>query len=254
MDENLKLRFSPTAWAKIRFLLGQAKTEIGGMGISLEDDLTYVDDIFIPKQKCTSVTVEFDDDSIADFTDDMIDLGYKPNQFLRIWIHTHPGMKTSPSAMDEDTFKRAFGNCDWAAMVIVSDVDEPYCRFQVNDGPLEGTFVVPVEVDFDSYDFEASNSEDWLKDLSKVTEVPLSKKLSSYNSEDADIEEYIKMLDRQYSTNDEDDNTEYVPEFEIEGDLLDKMTSNELTLFEQAPEDDKQYILADLRDKYNIGD
>ena len=84
------LRFTPTAWAKLLFLRDRGETEVGGFGISSPLDLLLIDDVRLIRQQCTSVTVAFDDQSVADFFDRQVDHGFRPEQFGRIWIHTHP--------------------------------------------------------------------------------------------------------------------------------------------------------------------
>ena len=92
-----KLRFNPNSWAKLLFLQDRGDTEVGGFGICRSDDLLMIDDVQLVEQVCTQVTVEFDDESVADFFDKQVDAGLKPEQFGRIWIHTHPGDSARPS-------------------------------------------------------------------------------------------------------------------------------------------------------------
>ena len=91
------LRFTPWAWAKLVFLRDLGPTEVGGFGISAADDLLLIEDIRLVRQRCSSVTVQFDDVAVADFFDEMVDLGLPPERFARVWIHTHPGNSASPS-------------------------------------------------------------------------------------------------------------------------------------------------------------
>jgi hypothetical protein len=104
---KLSLRFTPYAFAKLLFMRDIGDTEIGAMGISKKDDALLVQDIVMVKQKCTSSSTDFDEDGIADFFDAQVDLGRHPEQFGRIWIHTHPGNGASPSFKDEETFNTA---------------------------------------------------------------------------------------------------------------------------------------------------
>ncbi|HEV3300643.1 MAG TPA: hypothetical protein VG055_13430 [Planctomycetaceae bacterium] len=99
------------------FLRDRGPTEVGGFGIAPAVDLLFVEDIRLVQQTCTSISVAFDDASVAEFFDEQIDAGRRPEQFGRIWIHTHPGESAQPSHVDEETFRRAFGPCDWAVML-----------------------------------------------------------------------------------------------------------------------------------------
>ena len=135
--------------------------EVGGFGIADADDLLLVRDFIIVKQKVSPVTVSFDDGAVADFFEGQVELGRQPQQFARIWIHTHPDMSPAPSGVDEETFKRVFGTCDWAVMAIVSSNDDTYARLRFNTGP-GGAIKIPVEVDY-SEEFEGSNFPLWDK-------------------------------------------------------------------------------------------
>ena len=156
-----KLRFSPYAWAKLLFLSDLGPTEIGGFGISDPDDLLLVTDFVMVRQQCTAVTVAFDDDAVADFFDDQVNLGREPEQFGRIWIHTHPGESARPSGTDEATFRRCFGRADWAVMFILAEGGETYARFRCNVGPGVNRRL-DVSVDYE-LDFAASCQDCWLE-------------------------------------------------------------------------------------------
>src|ERR671937_1878263 len=90
------LRFSPYAWAKLLFLRDAGDTEIGGFGIAPADDLLFVEDIQLVKQTCTWISANFDDKSIAEFFDDQVDDGRRPEEFFRLFMHTHPGSSPEP--------------------------------------------------------------------------------------------------------------------------------------------------------------
>jgi hypothetical protein len=102
------------------------------------------------------------DSAVAEFFDEQIDAGRRPEQFGRIWIHTHPGDSAQPSHVDEETFKRVFGPCDWAVMFIIACEGETYCRLGFRAGP-GGAFEIPVQVDFQS-PFAGSNFDAWTRE------------------------------------------------------------------------------------------
>ena len=117
---DLKLRFSPTAWAKLVFLRDIGETEVGAFGIAPSDDPLLVADLRSCRQTCTPISVRFDDAAVAEFFDERVDQGLRPEQFARIWVHTHPGTCPLPSGTDEETFSRVFGRADWALMFILA--------------------------------------------------------------------------------------------------------------------------------------
>ncbi len=137
----------------------KSPNEVGGFAVTDPDDLLLVKDFVTVKQQVTGVSVKFDDQGVADFFDRQVDLGRKPEQFARIWCHTHPGMSPEPSGTDEETFRRVFGGCDWALMLIVAMDRSIYCRLSFNVGP-GGQVLIPVEVDYTA-PFEGTDHEAW---------------------------------------------------------------------------------------------
>ena len=163
--QKLALRFSPTAWAKLLFFRDHSSNEIGGFGISDSDDLLYIREFVTIKQEVSIVSVRFQDDAIADFFDDQVTLGRKPEQFARCWLHTHPEGISTPSQTDEETFERVFGNCQWAAMFILSQDNQAYARISFNIGP-GGQLIIPVQVDY-SKPFEAADIAAWEQEFKR---------------------------------------------------------------------------------------
>ena len=93
------LRFSPTAWAKLLFFRDRGETEIGGFGVCADEDKLRVEQFVPVKQEATTVSVRFDDQAVADFFEGQVDRGRRPEQFGRIWLHTHPGASPAPTAI-----------------------------------------------------------------------------------------------------------------------------------------------------------
>ena len=101
----------------------------------------------------------FDDESVADFFDTQVDAERQPQQFARIWVHTHPGDCPQPSLTDEQTFQRVFGRSDWALMFILAQQGQTYARLRFNVGP-GGAIQIPVQVDY-SRPFPGSDLDAW---------------------------------------------------------------------------------------------
>jgi hypothetical protein len=141
------------------YLRDLGPTEVGGFGISNPDDLLLVEDFVMVRQHCSPVTVAFEDDAVAEFFDQQTDAGRHPEQFARIWIHTHPGNCPQPSFTDEQTFARVFGRSDWAVMAILACGGESYARLSFHIGPY-GSLTIPIEVDFEQ-PFVGTDWEGW---------------------------------------------------------------------------------------------
>lgn len=158
------LRFAPLAWLKLQFLCHAGDTEVGGFGVSAAGDLLYVQRVETVLQGATPVGVEFADDAVADHFDRCADQGIPPGRCGRIWIHTHPGWSPEPSAVDEATFARVFGPCDWALMFILSRTGRTYARARFSAGP-GGSCMLPVEVDWASWPEQLDRDGMKLQDL-----------------------------------------------------------------------------------------
>lgn len=157
-----KLVFSSHAWEKLTYMKKKATTEISGFGVTDPENPLYIEDFEIITQKCTAVSTEFDDKARMKFQEDMIEQGLMPVNFLRVWIHTHPGMGASPSSTDEETFYRVLGGCDWAVMFILGENNKYTCTLQYNKFPV-GRFSIPMKV-------EDAVVEEWDQELKeKVT-------------------------------------------------------------------------------------
>lgn len=163
------LRLTPFAWAKLLHLRDQGPTEVGGFGVSAPGDLLLVEDVRLVRQQCSAVTVRFDDSAVADHFDACVDQGLVPEQFGRIWIHTHPGECPLPSSTDEATFERCFGATDWALMFILARGGSTYARLRFQSGP-GGDLVLPVEIDYQRA-FPASDSAAWQQEYERAVTV-----------------------------------------------------------------------------------
>jgi proteasome lid subunit RPN8/RPN11 len=153
------LRFSPTAWAKLLYFRDYSENEVGGFAVTTTGDLLYVEQFVTVGQVVSVASVSFDDQAVADFFDQQIDAGRRPERFARVWCHTHPGNSPTPSGTDEETFARVFGRCDWAVMFILAQGGKTYCRLRFNAGP-GGQLLIPVRVDY-SQPFGPADHAGW---------------------------------------------------------------------------------------------
>jgi hypothetical protein len=153
------LRFTPDAWSKLLYLRDRGESEIGGFGISMLQDLLCVTEFRLIRQCATWGSVAFEDAAIADFFDEQVDRGLVPQQFARIWCHTHPGPCPFPSGKDEETFARCFGSADWALMFILAQGGATYARLRFSAGP-GGEIELPVEVCY-RYEFAGTDITAW---------------------------------------------------------------------------------------------
>jgi len=144
-------------------------TEVGGFGISAADDLLYVEDVQLVRQACTAASIAFDDQAVADFFDQQVDLGRSPKRFGRIWLHTHPGDCARPSSVDEATFSRVFGRTDWAVMFILAGGGQSYARLRFHVGP-GGDVELLVRVDY-SRPFAASDHAAWEEQYAAAVQI-----------------------------------------------------------------------------------
>jgi hypothetical protein len=142
-----RLRFSPRAWLKFQFLCHAGPTEVAAFGLSSDAHPLLVEDLLVVKQRATAATVAFDDAAVADLFDQMADRGVPPGRFGRVWLHIHPCSSVTPSRVDEATFDRVFGACDWAVMGILGRTGRTYARLRFSAGP-GGAMVIPTAVEW----------------------------------------------------------------------------------------------------------
>lgn len=161
------LRFTPYAWAKLRYIQEIGDTEVSFMALTKRPELNLVVDVLMVPQECSQAFTEFKPDGLADFFERMVDAGHHPEEFGRIWCHTHPMASASPSGTDETTFKREFSSPNWAIMFIIGNQGATTCRLRykphpdlahiVEDG---GSKELTVFVDFKA-PFKPSDHEAW---------------------------------------------------------------------------------------------
>lgn len=149
----------------MHFFCHHGDTEIGGFGITPTHDLLFVEDFATVKQTATAINIAFDDVAVADFFDAQVDACRKPEQFARIWLHSHPGDSAVPSTVDEETFARVFGGCDWAVLFVLARGGKTYARLRFNVGP-KGELLIPVHVDY-SVPFAGSDHEAWQREYER---------------------------------------------------------------------------------------
>ncbi len=121
-------------------------SEVGGFGISSPEDLLCVEELALIPQRCTEVTVKFDDLAVAEYFEDQADRGRRPEEFGRIWIHTHPGNSAQPSEVDVETFGRCFGRCDWGVMCILAQGGDCHAELHWRTG--NARLPLRVEIDY----------------------------------------------------------------------------------------------------------
>jgi len=125
-----------------------------------------VQDFITVEQEVTGASVEFKDEAIADFFEDQVDAGRMPEEFARIFIHTHPSGLATSSGTDEKTFYNSFGKCNWAIMFILpKDTETPAAWLQFNIGPKSRS-TIETKIDF-SKPFPGVDIEAWDKEYNK---------------------------------------------------------------------------------------
>lgn len=167
------LTLSGHCWAKWNFMCHAAATEVGFFGVAKEGDPLHLVDLVVPKQECTSVTTELDDQAVNDHMERMFaDHGITPDRSVRVWLHTHPGDCPNPSGTDERTFADAFGNADFAVMAILAKDMSTYARLRVKSGGPDSrvrvatSSKIKVEIDWaDVTPLLGGTPADWAAEL-----------------------------------------------------------------------------------------
>ncbi|MFL5330254.1 MAG: hypothetical protein ACJ8C4_15240 [Gemmataceae bacterium] len=161
-----KLIFAPLAYLKLQYFCHAGDTEVGGFAITASKRPLYVQEFVTLAQDTNPIAVKFHDDAVADYFDQCVDRGLAPEQFARIWLHTHPGDSVIPSLTDEQTFDRVFGHCHWAVMAILGRTGRTSARLAVHSG-IRLDLEIGVRVDWAAWpDALAQEAAyfDWLLD------------------------------------------------------------------------------------------
>lgn len=162
------LRFTPYAWAKLRFMCESASTEIGGYGLTDEDDELLVTDFLLVKQVTSSTSVDFDSQDRNRMLAEMDAEGIPPRRCTRVWIHTHPEGVNRPSGFDDVIFRKNFSGQDFAVMFIMARGSENgvYARARLEYKGRVFQSEMNVEVDWRSADEdEVFDFEEWAEQL-----------------------------------------------------------------------------------------
>ena len=112
-------------------------------------------------QAHATLALGVDSDALEENIYEVLSSEEGPEQFARIWLHTHPGDSAEPSGIDEETFDRVFGRCDWAIMFILARGGQTYCRLRMTARhrrsqtvgscqPISMSMTIPVAVDYES--------------------------------------------------------------------------------------------------------
>ena len=167
---KLSLTMTTSVWSRIMNSRNAAKTEIGFLGICEDPERPlHITDLYMPKQLCNSVHMDFDENDIAEHMMDMAELNILPSQCMRIWIHTHPGPSCEPSGEDRTTFE-SFIQGEWAVMAIVGTTNNLYAELGLNH-PL-GKFNKKIDWIIDwSADAKETNIDHWLQEMEQKVEV-----------------------------------------------------------------------------------
>ena len=166
------VRFTQEAWAKYEYLCKKVKTEIGFFGVTPENDPFLIQQIVIPKQTCTAVSVDFDDDGLADHLESCLREGLEPWQCMRWWLHTHPGNSASPSSTDWSTWDKAFGNCDWSGMVILAKGGDTSCHFRKVIDIASEQYVMESQIDIEIEGADPEEHKVWEDEARAMCSTP----------------------------------------------------------------------------------
>jgi len=114
-DQVFKIFITPQAMADMSLIVDICTEEVGWMGyVERRGNDFIVYDVFVPKQKASSVLCELDFTALAEVGEALIQTpdGIAKYNQMRFWGHSHHTMGTSPSGQD-DIQLREFDACEW---------------------------------------------------------------------------------------------------------------------------------------------
>lgn len=144
--------------------------EVGGFGLcSAGRGVIYVHDIALVKQEVSGAVVDFCEEGVAEYMEACLDAGLVHDQFLRVWIHTHPFKSNTPSAKDWETFHSTLGTFPWAAMLIMANDYTWSGHLRVTCGPLSVHMPCDIKHTYDQARWPAVMSvTDWEAEFTRL--------------------------------------------------------------------------------------
>ena len=143
-------------YTKLLFMRDIGRSEVGGYAVTAKNDPLHVIDFFLVDQDSNAAFCKFSDIGVSDFNMDMA-MGlkgyadYTGDNYLAIWVHTHPGDSAHPSGTDFNTFSSpSFTGRAWAVMFILSRGGQVSSRLRCNSSPIPDMPATPV-IDLDSW-------------------------------------------------------------------------------------------------------
>ena len=141
-------RLTLTAFAYQKLCYWEAmsrKEEVSCFGISTrKEEPLRVSELFMPAQEVTANSTDPTEEGLADMFDILLGAGLEPNQFARIWIHTHP-FKSEPSTKDFATCREVFGECDWFIMLIKGNDGFTCYMYSMTGVPVRNKLAVGID-------------------------------------------------------------------------------------------------------------
>jgi hypothetical protein len=156
---------SPLAYQKIITANDFKSWEVGFYGITDDDDITRIHDVFMPEQKCHNGRTEFDEKSVSQYVAGYLKNDFSMRQLLSVWIHTHPGNGVPvPSQDDWDTFNRMMNHCGNVGMMMISTKN--HMKAWIKAKPIKGLKIKlectrPVEIDWTMNTLAKFNYDRW---------------------------------------------------------------------------------------------
>jgi hypothetical protein len=128
---------SPLAYQKIVTAQGFKTWEVGFYGITDDDDITRIHDVFMPEQECHDSRNEFNEMSVSNYAASYLKKDYSMRQLLSVWIHTHPGKgKPAPSKDDKEMFDRIMEQCGNVGLMLIASENDMRGWLRVK--PIQG--------------------------------------------------------------------------------------------------------------------
>lgn len=113
--------------------------------------------VYFLKQECTAADVEFDDDALDAFNDQMIEAG--ATQLPRLWWHSHNDFNVFFSPTDEGTIKYLAEN-SYVVALVVNKKKQMYAKARImGEVPFE-IEDIPCEVSWNDFEIDEAIKEE----------------------------------------------------------------------------------------------
>jgi len=226
----MKIIITEAAALKLESYVRNCDIEISGMGKTrIENNIIYIDDVCIFKQKCTPSNTVLDMADMMGFLTELIQKGENPKDF-KLWWHSHVNMGVFWSSTDVNTMENSL-EFPLLVSIVTNKRGEFKARIDLNEPIKISKDDIPVEIEF-SYEHDDEIIAEIKEKITKVTYPATQTKVGyhvQYNSKTGSQ----MALPYSQSLYDDDEEIDYMVSTEPTNDNINEFIAKKQELEEE---------------------